>query len=47
MPRKCKSGPNLFCYVCSSFTVKTQRLAITSDPKRILTVFWLSVGRAR
>ena len=40
MPRKCKNSPNLFCYVCGSFTVKTQRRAITSDVKRIYQLYF-------
>ena len=40
MPRKCKNSPNLFCYVCGSFTVKTHRRAITSDVKRIYQLYF-------
>ena len=35
MPRKCKNNPDLFCYVCGSFTIKAQRLPITPDLKKI------------
>ena len=40
MPRKCKNSPHLFCYICGSFTVKTQRRAITSDVKRIYQLYF-------
>ena len=31
MPKTYKYSPNLFCYICGSFTIKAQRRAITSD----------------
>ena len=40
MPRKCKNNPDLFCYVCGSFTIKAQRRAITPDLKKIYKLYF-------
>ncbi|KAL4131587.1 hypothetical protein QTP88_008880 [Uroleucon formosanum] len=35
MPRQCKNHPDIFCYVCGSFAIKTQRRKITNDLRNI------------
>ena len=35
MLSKWKNNPDLFCYVCGSFTIKAQRRSITPDLKKI------------
>ena len=40
MPRVCKTSPNNFCYVCGSFTSKTQRRTITKDLKKIYHLYF-------
>ena len=40
MPRKCKNNPDLFCYVCGSFTIKAQRRSITLDLKKINKLYF-------
>lgn len=40
MPRKCVNHPNIFCYVCGSFTTKSQRRTITSDLRKIYKLYF-------
>ena len=35
LPRKCINHPKTFCYLCDSFTAKTQRRAITPDLQKV------------
>ena len=43
--RKCKLDPNVFCYICSSFTVSKQRQGITDFVKKsYLAYFGVKAG---
>ena len=43
--RKCKLDPNVFCYICSSFTVSKQRQGITDFVKKAyLAYFGVKLG---
>ena len=43
--RKCKLDPNIFCYICGSFTVSKQRQGITDFVKKAyLAYFEVKVG---
>ena len=38
--RKCKFDPNVFCYICSSFTVFKQRQGTTDFVKRAYLAYF-------
>lgn len=40
MPRHCLNHPDTFCYVCGSFTTKSQRRKITADLKKIYKLYF-------
>jgi hypothetical protein len=40
MPRTCKNHPDVFCYVCGSFTIASQRRNITSDLCKIYRLYF-------
>jgi len=40
MPRQCKNHPDIFCYVCGSFAIKTQRRKITNDLRNIYKLYF-------
>ncbi|KAL4131092.1 hypothetical protein QTP88_008441 [Uroleucon formosanum] len=40
MPRQCKNHPDIFCYVCGSFAIKTQRRKITNDLRNIYELYF-------
>lgn len=40
MPRKCKNFPDQFCYVCGSFTIKSQRRSITAEIKHLYRLYF-------
>ena len=40
MPRKCKSHPDSYCYVCGRFTTIEQRVRITSETKQIYQAYF-------
>src|ERR1700761_9356004 len=40
MPRHCLNHPDTFCYVCGSFTTKSQRRIITADLKKIYKLYF-------
>ena len=40
MPRKCKSHPDTFCYVCGRFTTVDQRKRITSEIKKLYNAYF-------
>lgn len=40
MPRKCKSQPNSYCYVCGRFATTEQRTRITSESKQIYQAYF-------
>lgn len=40
MPRKCKNQTDLFCYVCGSFTIKSQRRSITAEIKQLYRLYF-------
>ena len=43
--RKCKLDPNVFCYICGSFTVSKQRQGITDFVKKsYLAYFGVKLG---
>ena len=43
--RKCKLDPNIFCYICGSFTLSKQRQGITDFVKKAyLAYFGVKVG---
>ncbi|CAK8672867.1 unnamed protein product [Clavelina lepadiformis] len=39
MSRKCKNNPDLFCYICGSFTIKGKQQIITSDIKKMYKLY--------
>lgn len=40
MPRQCKNHPDIFCYVCGSFAIKSQRRKITNDLQNIYKLYF-------
>ena len=43
--RKCRLNPNVFCYICGSFTVSKQRQGITDFVKKAyLSYFGVKIG---
>ena len=40
MPRDCKNHPDTFCYVCGSFTPKSQKRSITKDIGKIYGTYF-------
>ena len=38
--KKCKLDPNVFCYICSSFTVSKQRQEITDFVKKAYLAYF-------
>ncbi|XP_076043843.1 uncharacterized protein LOC143026937 [Oratosquilla oratoria] len=40
MSRHCKSSPDIFCYVCGSFTIKAQQRVITTEIKNIYQLYF-------
>lgn len=40
MPRDCKNHPDTFCYVCGSFTPKSQKRSITKDIEKIYRIYF-------
>jgi len=40
MPRQCKNHPDIFCYICGSFAITTQRRKITNDLRNIYKLYF-------
>jgi hypothetical protein len=40
MPRQCRNNPDVFCYVCGSFTTTCQRRKVTSDLCQIYCLYF-------
>ena len=40
LPRQCKNHPDMFCYVCESFAIKSQRRKITNDLRNIYKLYF-------
>ncbi len=40
MPRTCKNHPNIFCYICGSYTTRSQRKFIMMDIKKIYRLYF-------
>ncbi|XP_025417822.1 uncharacterized protein LOC112688704 [Sipha flava] len=38
--RRCKNHPDIFCYVCGSFAIKTQRRKIINDLRNIYKLYF-------